>query len=511
MKFFNLTEKCMRFRYQSVFTSSLAIFSVTLTFAQGSQTLTREQAIEDFKWLRFALEYSHPRLYKYDDKKTVDVRFDSVQNLITDTISGADFLKLIGVSNAAVRCGHLYTIPQEKLAEEILAKKVLPFYIKIVSGKIYSLHDCSSAVIPSGSQILSINGNSYNKILNTILPGIAVDGYIKTRKYRLMERYFFDLFHGFDLYYYLHVDRSDSFKIEYIDYRSNKRKSKTLSGITSNERRKILLDRYNIDERHWFDTPSPKFELSEQDNYALLTISRSFYDKKIDPDFDSLLDSAFSAIRDKSISNLIIDLRNNEGGSEQQQATLMSYLYPQPFKLYQNIYVSRLDYSPLKSVLNLTEKDTATLVDKNEDEWMRKIKDDLWINNHEYYEGLQLQPSKKNVFSGSIYVLMNGVCFSSASALIANIKNTTKAIFIGEESGGTFEGPTGGQTVPIILPHSKIMVRISPNIHLGYKYQKHPIGRGVFPTHQIDYTVRDIVEGKDLELELAKTLIQTRK
>jgi hypothetical protein len=175
-------------------------------------TLTKEQANEDFKVLRFALEYVHPRLYKYDDKRTVDARFDSLSGRINNDISGLDFLALVSKTNAAVRCGHLYTIPQGQLAKEVLVKKVMPFHIKILEDKIYILNDCSNSSILSGSQILTINGKSDRQIFDAIIPGIASDGYIQTRKLRLMERYFFYQFHGFDLYYHLHVDRSDAFQ-----------------------------------------------------------------------------------------------------------------------------------------------------------------------------------------------------------------------------------------------------------------------------------------------------------
>jgi hypothetical protein len=53
--------------------------------------LSKEQALEDFKWLRFSLEYVHPRLYKYEDKRAVDARFDSLGGLIGNQISGLDF------------------------------------------------------------------------------------------------------------------------------------------------------------------------------------------------------------------------------------------------------------------------------------------------------------------------------------------------------------------------------------------------------------------------------------
>lgn len=139
---------------------------------------------------------------------------------------------------------------------------------------------------------------------------------------------------------------------------------------------------------------------------------------------------------------------------------------------------------------------------------MRKINDNLWINNYEYSNNLQLKEPKADVFKGKLYVLMNGACFSSAADLISDLKKTTDAIFVGEESGGAFEGPTGGDNIVIQLPNSKIMIRISPNIQIGYMYQKHPIGRGVLPTYQINYTIDDVVQHKDLEMEFAKKLIQ---
>ncbi len=467
--------------------------------------LTKSQVLEDLHWLRFSLEYVHPRLYKYDTKKTVDARFDSLEKVIGKKISGLDFLALITKANAKVHCGHLYTIAQGNLSNEVLKKKVLPFYIRIVDGKLYLFNDCSEFSIPNGSHILSINGKSDTDILNAILPGIPADGYIQTRKIKLAERYFFYAFQGFDLYYYLFTDRSNVFKIDYLTFGTNHKKTITLKGISSEERKEILLHRYNIDEEIWFKTPSPKFETNDKDNYAVLTVSRSFYDKTIDPNFDSLLSSSFHSIKEKKIDKLILDLRNNEGGDEYQQMELMSYLYDKPFRLYQNIYLSHLDFRPLKRVI--IERDTAELLFNNDDEYMRKVNDNLWINNYEYSDNLQLKDPKPNVFKGKLYVLMNGTCFSSAGDLISDLKKTTDAVFIGEESGGTFEGPTGGNDIVIELPNSKIMVRISPNLQIGYLYQKHPIGRGVLPTYSINYTVQDIVEHTDLEMEFAKKLI----
>jgi hypothetical protein len=469
--------------------------------------LTKSQALEDLHWLRFSLEYAHPRLYKYDDKKTVDARFDSLEKAIGNKISGLDFLALITKANARVHCGHLYTIAQGDLGKEISNKKVLPFYIKAIDRKLYLFNDCSNSSIPNGSHIVSINGKSDTDIFNAMLSGIPADGYIQTRKIKLLERYFFYGFQGFDLFYYLFVDRSNSFKIDYITFGTNLKKTTTVKGILVQERKEILFNKYSIDEEAWFKTPSPKFEINNKGNYAILTVSRSFYDKQIDPNFDLLLSSGFHSIKERNIENLIIDLRNNEGGDEYQQMELMSYLYDKPFRLYQNIYLSHLDFRPLKPVI--IERDTSTLLFNNDDEYMRKINDNLWINNYEYSDNLQLKEPKPDVFKGRLYVLINGTCFSSAADLVSDLKKTTDAVFIGEESGGTFEGPTGGDNIVIQLPNSKIMVRISPNMQIGYMYQKYSIGRGVLPTYPINYTVADLVQHKDLEMEFAKKLIQS--
>jgi hypothetical protein len=323
----------------------------------------------------------------------VNARFDSVMQLIRSDISGLDFLSLVSRTTASVHCGHLYSIPQDKLLNEVLAKKVLPFHVRILDGRIYLMYDCSKSPIPNGSQIFSINGRTSTQIIGAILPGIAADGFIQTRKLKLMERYFNYPFQGFDLYYQLYVDRNDRFRMEYLDNKTKIRKTVIEKGISIRERQTLLLKTYGVDELSWFKTASPKFEINVKHDFASLTVSRSFYDKKVDPDFDSLLAVAFREIKEKKISNLILDLRGNEGGSEDQQMKLMSYLYHKPFKLYQNIYLSHLDFRPLKPII--IERDTASLLFKNDDEYMRRVNDNLWINNYEYSDNLQLKPPNR--------------------------------------------------------------------------------------------------------------------
>lgn len=472
--------------------------------------LSIPEALEDLDWLQKSLEYIHPRLYKYTEKESLDSLFEASRVEIREAgekILALDLMSTVSRLNAQVNCGHLYTLPQFELKDEILGKKVMPFYVKVLNNELYVLDDCSGSQADlRGAKIASINGKQAKGILQLMKRGIATDGHIETRKDRLIDRYFNYTFHGFDLYYHLHVDRSETFRIEYQKLGEEEIRSIEVTGIGLAERKKRLEEMHEKDERLWHNTPSPKFEINAEDDYAILSLNRSFYNQEIDPAFDPFLQTVFQKLADEEIGHLILDLRNNEGGSEHQQMELMSYLYDQPFKLYQNIYLSHLDYRPLQEII--IERDPKDLLFNNDDQYMRKISSELWINNYKYSKNLKLQQPKENNFKGKLYVLINGITFSSAADLAADIRKTTDAIFIGEESGGTFEGPTGGNTIVIQLPHSKIMVRISPNIHMGYMYRKHPIGRGVLPDYEIAYSVEDCLKGKDLELKKALELIR---
>jgi hypothetical protein len=48
-----------------------------------------------------------------------------------------------------------------------------------------------------------------------------------------------------------------------------------------------------------------------------------------------------------------------------------------------------------------------------------------------------ISPSKLT-FRGNIYVLIDGVCFSATTEILSELHSNTKAIFIGEESGGNY-------------------------------------------------------------------------
>ncbi|MEO0338905.1 MAG: S41 family peptidase, partial [Bacteroidota bacterium] len=329
-------------------------FVLIFYYLPGSAQIqfSQQEALEDLKALKTALEYVHPRLYKYQDEATFNRLFNQKSSALKDQIPGVDLLAIVSQINAQVNCGHLYTIPQLELREELQQRKVFPFFVKVIRNELYISNDCSlNEASSNGAKILSINGHKSSDILSKMKAGIATDGFIESRKDRLIERSLFSLRNGFDLYYFLYLDRSDSFEIELTLAGEKQKTTIKFVAINRDVRKQRLLDLYQINENRWFQNPSPSAEFSVDKNYAVLSLPRSFHNPKIDPPFNDFLKAFFDKLKIDSIHNLILDLRNNEGGSEAQEIELLSYLLAKPCKLYQNIYLSHLDYRPLKEII----------------------------------------------------------------------------------------------------------------------------------------------------------------
>lgn len=93
--------------------------------------------------------------------------------------------------------------------------------------------------------------------------------------------------------------------------------------------------------------------------------------------------------------------------------------------------------------------------------WFTKqILESIHLEKEFYNDLYKLQQPNKNHFKGKIYVLINRASGSMASVVATFLKANERAIFIGEESGGTMEGNTSDAYAKLQLPNTKIRVEI---------------------------------------------------
>ena len=72
-------------------------------------------------------------------------------------------------------------------------------------------------------------------------------------------------------------------------------------------------------------------------------------------------------------------------------------------------------------------------------------------------------------------------------------------MFVGEETSGTFEGCNAGIMPYYTLPNSKLKIRM-PAFRVLNDVCPKITGHGIIPDYKIEYTVKDILQKRDLEL-----------
>ena len=86
-----------------------------------------------------------------------------------------------------------------------------------------------------------------------------------------------------------------------------------------------------------------------------------------------------------------------------------------------------------------------------------------------------------------------------SSYVSSKLEQNNRAIFIGEECGGTGNGSNAILEYQLTLPESGIRIQI-PYYFLDHNNKQDEEGRGVQPDHEIQYSLEDRMENKDLEM-----------
>jgi C-terminal processing protease CtpA/Prc len=106
------------------------------------------------------------------------------------------------------------------------------------------------------------------------------------------------------------------------------------------------------------------------------------------------------------------------------------------------------------------------------------------------------KPKEDHNFKGKIYVLINGMSFSSSSVISNYLKANKRAYFVGDETGGAYNSTVAGMFVDLELPNSKVLLHFGV-FNLETPIKTTPDGYGVKPDKYIKVTTLE----KDEQLD----------
>ena len=227
-------------------------------------------------------------------------------------------------------------------------------------------------------------------------------------------------------------------------------------------------------------------------------------------------DHIFDSINKLGVKNLILDLRENGGGYPEDINHLFAYLttkdVPQmvtnpEHKVKSKFTISKRYYKH-PNVIGHTILLPLVLYQSGKSVFETKK-----INGEYYYKSTGKKDyilKEENKFKGNLYVLTSGKTYSAASLISSALYAEGKAIFVGEETRGDYNGTVAGFTESYKLPNSKINVNI-PILVFKPFVERELKGRGVMPNKEIKLEFSDLMNQKDPQVDWILSDIESKK
>lgn len=465
-----------------------------------------QQLQKDFTLYEEILEAHHPGLYWYTPKDSMDYFFKQGKEQLKDSLTEPGFRKILNFVTAKIDCGHT-TVKSSKrwnrYRDTASFSKIFPLSIKAwPDTMVVTLNlNPKDSILKRGTVITGINDKPVAKIVDSLFDYISTDGYNLTHKYQALSNrgYFGSLYTSI-------FGLSEKYKINYIDSAG----SVQTVIIPAYNPAKDSISRKRLREFRQLPQPSRKERKRERlNNVRLLQVDsvnktammelstfgrgyklRNFYHR------------SFRTLRKNKIGHLIIDVRNNGGGSVTNSTIISKYIADKRFRVADSLYAIRKK-SP----------------------YMQYIGDHFWnrlfINfftrkrsdghyHFSYFEKHFFKPKKRNHFNGKVYILTGGNSFSATTLFISALIKQQNVIVVGEETGGGAYGNSAWLIPDVTLPETGVRFRL-PLFRLVIDKEIPKNGRGVQPEEAAKPTVESIRRNVDVKIAKAVELIEKDK
>jgi len=468
-----------------------------------------EKLQQDYTLFRKVLEESHPGLYWFTPKDSMDLYFNKGFSQLTDSMTEPDFRNLLSTITSKVRCGHTSVRYSKNYTSwlDTARQRMFPFTVKVWgpdSAAVTANLNRKDSVLKRGSVITSIDGRDISVIIDTFTNYLQSDGYIITGKYQMMSNR-----NSFGNLYRAVYGIPKELRIDYLD--SNGLTQSTLVNAFDPPPLATAKAPNEKQPPTTTPTPAPKPPKEEPKPIAL----RASLNVQIDTTLKSaymtvntfssgnrlrgFFRRSFRELRQRGIRYLVIDVRNNGGGDAGNSTLLTKYLVKQKFKLADSLYTNKrtshygkhIELQPLYWL------------------WTQfvthKARDGKY--HFGYFERHYFKPKKRNHFDGDVYILTGGNSFSATTLFAKAIQGQSNVTVLGEETGGGAYGNTAWMIPDVTLPNTHVRFRL-PRFKLVMDTALVKTGRGIMPDIEVGINSSFIKRGVDPKLAVVSRIIR---
>jgi len=216
--------------------------------------------------------------------------------------------------------------------------------------------------------------------------------------------------------------------------------------------------------------------------------------------------SFLGELTNRGIKNVLVDLRNNDGGNPEICGLLLSYFMKSPFLLSEYDYVKKTkDFHYFAYCSNL---------DPLYSDLLSGYRFEIWKDGYRSINTDTIYPNHAIRFQGKLYVLANESSFSAATLFASMVQKYKIGVVVGRETGSVCSQMNASKFAKLILPNSCIEI-IIPLIKTVFdsSFTADCYGRGVIPDYPIGISIEELTatENNDTVINYTLGLIENHK
>lgn len=509
-------------------TSVLVVLSSCKSVQKYNSKITSQHTVEDLRKdvdkVYSQLKKHHPKLYQYTSESVLDFKMDSLKKSINTPITSRAFYKKIAPVITNVRQGHVSVGSANrrftKKEHKKLKKNKFEFYdldFEYLNNKLWIIHTRGKDSTIIGSEVVKIDNELITNLVKTYKTRFASDGFNKTLHNRAVGRYFSSLYYkdkGFVDSLKMTLRNKDSLFVKTLKRIPKKKKAAVNDSLKVKKIKKLTKEEISLakikskqkkrDNRKRGFTSKRKeynrnFDFIGKDSTVAYMNLRSFTKNN----YKRFYKESFKKIDSAKTTHLVLDLRDNGGGRIAEIDYLYSYLTDKDYRFIEESEVnSRVPF--LKFLMSNSNPITLKIIGGlfTPAIVLSNLLHTKKKDGKLYYKFKQAKPRKpKDLnFKGKMYVLINGNSFSASALISTHLKAEKRAIFVGEETGGAYNGCVAGIYKIYELPTSKLKIRMGL-MQIEAPEKQLPDGYGIKPDIEIKPTIKDRLSNQDPELE----------
>ncbi len=428
---------------------------------------------EDLDFLFKTIEEVHQNMYAYTTKEEFEPIRERLYEEVAKPMNRVEFYKLAAPALASLKSFHTIMLPFTEQYEEYSKNggKVFPLELQWDGANAILMKNYSSTVLPLGGGILEINGRDASELFTSFSRWFAAEN-------RNTNPWLIDL----------PVSLRALLLLEYGPVATWELKIQTTNGAVERyDVAALALSEFKTDEAMATIERKKHYRYIPEYNTGLI----EFYKWREPEKLKIFFDKTFREISEKKVSNLIIDIRENPGGSDTCFHSLIEYLTAKPYRLYEKAEI-KISPQTRERIEHIWRQAPDIFANK-------KDGDTVTLE-------LPLRTPADNPFrfSGRTFLLVGRHSFSASTVFAAIIKCFKIATLIGEETGD----PTTlyADSIVFKLPNSRLRVWVASKLLVAAGGK--PDGRGVLPDYEVKQKPEDTANGVDTVMQFTLNLIK---